>query len=411
MIKSIPNFKSYATTGVGVALAQIISFASVPLIANLAGPEQFGNFGIVYSNLVIAMVLVSFKTELSLFVLKGITSDNAVAIISRLAVVTSLFLTPTLMSLNILPMSSSGYLEFLAIFALLLGQTIFELHIQSNIKKGHFKNNALQRIYKSFLYPIIFILFYVFGGSDSYIIVLSFGLAAFISTVSANGLTECKLDKKYRYKHIILLAKRARKTAMFMTPSHLLSRYSGNSFVVLAGLQSGNSTFVAMYLLAYKFVIAPASILTAANSDVVKREILVDPVKGVKDFLKVSALSSIVAIVIIMFTILFSEKIVLMTMGEEWKQTANIAIALLPLLFTILVFSPLTHVYIVLNRQGLDLTWQIMNTLVTTLAILWGLAQSFEFAVWSFSIVYSLSIFISFLICLVIALKADSNAK
>lgn len=409
MINSIPNLKSYATTSVGVALAQLISFAAVPLIAKLSGPIEYGNFGIIYSNLVIAVVLVSLKTELSLFILKGVTYRNSVPIITRFAGLSSLVITSILYFSDVLPEASNGTLAFLSVYVLLYGEMFFDLHIQKNIKDGNFKSNALQRIYKSILYPVIFLIAYTISKGESYYIIMSFGLSALVSTAIVNGFEHCKMTRRLGWKHITATALRARKTIFFMTPSHLLSRYSSNAFVVISGLQQGNATFVAMYLLAFKFIISPAFIITSANSDVVKREVLVNPIKGTNDYLKISIFSALVAGVVITLTVFLSEKIVVSTMGVDWKLAANFSIALLPLLFSILVFSPLTHVYIVLNRQDLDLAWQLLNTVAISSAIFFGLKVGFEYAVWCFSIVSSLSIFSSFLMCLFIVYKGKHD--
>ena len=79
----------------------------------------------------------------------------------------------------------------------------------------------------------------------------------------------------------------AKHTILFMVPAHFLNRYSANVFILTSGFFANEVVGIAMYALVAKILLAPVSIFTSAMSDVVKREIYVSPINGLKNYLKI----------------------------------------------------------------------------------------------------------------------------
>jgi O-antigen/teichoic acid export membrane protein len=399
----IDNLKDYATTSFGVALAQLLSFFSIPFIAKLSGPEMFGQYNYLISFVIIMLVLSSLRLEYSIYRLNEKTYQLLVALFYKISAFTALLL-------SVVFAFFVGDGEFLwvllVVFLSLFSMAQFEFNIQNNIFKGEFKINALMRVVRAIIFPILFYTLYVFFDSNVYIIVVSFSLSNLMPSLFFNkGRVNKELETSLvrDVKAIILSCK---SVIVYLVPAHLLSRYSTAIFVIVVGGIVGDSSAIAFYALAAKFLIAPAGIFISAISDVIKREVVKSPKKALENYYKISTLAAISAALVILFLNLYSESVVLFIMGEGWGESAKYAVALTPYFFSLIVFGPITHVYIILDKQKYDFYWQVLNAFFVTIALFVGLQYSSIIGVWFFSITFSISIFISAIICIQLVLKS-----
>lgn len=395
---SLSKISDYFTTSAGVAFAQAISFVSIPLVAKLVGPEAFGEYGFIFSMATLGIVAVTLKAELGALILPESKLKYLAPAFYRIVAFMSFFLA--ICSIPFLP-SFQGAFDFIAVLVLLMGLSLFEFRVQINIRKGNFKSNAVIRVCRALLFPLFFLALFAFHKS-SYVVVLCMGLANFLSSQIGENIFKEIFSIKISLKKWLVIVRSLRDTIIYMTPAHLLNRYSGNVFVLMLGAFVKDPVGIAMYLLAHKFVIAPISIITSAAADVVKKDMLANPSLAMRRYIKISYLSLLAGCVGVLVIYYLSGPLIGLFMGDEWLIAEKYAIALSPLFFTLLVLSPLTHVYIVFKKQKLDMMWQIFNAAFVTVAIYAGISFSTLDAVWVYSWASALSIAVSFFVCLLI---------
>ncbi|WP_057832339.1 lipopolysaccharide biosynthesis protein [Colwellia sp. TT2012] len=395
----IDNLKHYATTSFGVMLAQLVSFFSVPFIAKLSGADIYGQYSYLLSITAVLSVFVSLRLEFTVFNISDTRFRLLDSIFSKLTFCTAFILS--LLAFVIAGDSATNpIMVFLAFFAMLYATANFEFTIQKNIKQGLFSTNALTRISRAVFFPIIFYVLFLLVELSPFIIMLAFALANILpvklfNKKSVNSVSEDGVVSDS--KQVVISAKSVIK---YLIPAHLLNRYSGGMFLIIVGTLLDDNTALAYYSLAVKFVIAPAVIIVAAVADVIKREILVSPKRALVNYGKISVLSGLAVSLYILGVIFLGAPVITFAMGEEWLPAVNFAIALTPYLLALVVFSPITYVYVIFDKQKYDYYWQLFNAGFVTLFLWLGLQQTLLTGVWYFSIASAFSLTISASICI-----------
>lgn len=393
----IQNAGNYFSTGVGVALAQGISFFSLPFIAKLSGAEFFGNFNFTIAVLAVLSVLVSLRLEYCVFNLSQDRLALLIKLFGSIVAVTSIIFT-ILFYLYFTP-NSDIFLGLLSIAITLFSLAKFEFLIQLNIKLGHFRDNAYLRVIRAVVFPLVFYGFYQAEAINDYFILLSFAASNLIPIFIIRRKYQYDLSIKGNFNDLLLSTK---SVIVFLIPAHLLNRYSANVFLILTGLLAPQSSSLAFYALAAKFTIAPASIFVAAISDVVKREVLVSPKAALNNYFKITTLAGGGVLFGIFLIVKYSGYLIQAFIGNEWEPMSRYMVALTPLLFSLVVFGPITYVYVILGKQKIDFSWQLFNAIFVSASLFIGAQYSHVHSVWYFSIASSFSLFLSFCICVVL---------
>ncbi|MCE0555610.1 hypothetical protein [Motilimonas sp. E26] len=397
----IDNLGAYLTTGGGVAAAQLISFASVPLIARLSGPDVFGEYTYYFSLLTVLCVFCTLKLEFSVFNIEDKQIEILEKIFNRYLLISS-----SITAVGLLFIYGSNELSWwvttLVFFLSLYSMCCFEFRVQKNIRFGNFMNNAKARVSRAAIFPILFLALYYFGYVSFTSIFASFACANLLSDIlfMRNTNVQSQEDNVVNKKSIQQLWPKVRRTVLYLTPAHFLRGYTSGAIILLSGLLiSDNAAQIGMYAIAIKFLIAPANIITSATSDVIKREVLVNPIAALKNFKRISIFTCLIGIAISVVVVFFSGYLSSFFLGDEWLPVSDYAIALLPNFLAILILSPLTHSYLVLGRQDIDFYWQISNSVAITIGVFFSINFGFLFAVQVYSIISMIMMIVSFCIC------------
>lgn len=397
----IDNLGAYLTTGGGVAFAQLISFASVPLIARLSGPDVFGEYTYYFSLLTVLCVFCTLKLEFSVFNVE----ERQVGILEKIFnryLLTSSAITAVVLLFIYGSNELSWWITTLVFFLSLYSMCCFEFRVQKNIRFGNFMKNAKARVGRAAIFPILFLVLYYFGYVSFTSIFASFACANLLSDILfMRGTNVSAQEKSFVDKEAIQqLWPKIRRTVLYLTPAHFLRGYTSGAIILLSGmLISDNAAQIAMYAIAIKFLIAPANIITSATSDVIKREVLVNPIAALKNFKKISVFTSMIGLAVSLIVVFFSSKLSILLLGDEWSSVADYAIALLPNFLAILILSPLTHSYLVLGRQDIDFYWQVSNSIAITIGIFVTIGSGFLLTIQVCSIISMVMMIISFCIC------------
>lgn len=408
LVARLNKFKSFLTTGVGVGIAQLIALFSVPYIARLVGPDIFGEYSFYNSLAIVLCVFATCKLEFAVYIISWRLYPYLKAFVSLMLPCTAFFLGLSVFFAT----DNTGILIYLSVSLLIFGASQFEFTIQDNVKKGKFTTNAYMRVCRAVLVPFLFTLLFSFYGNSVELIILSFAasniIAASFMTKNRNK-SVVSLKRVLNYAVVYELIKSCKKVLVFLVPGHFLNRYSATCLILIAGVFGTEAADIAQFALAEKLLIAPAGIITTALSDVLKREMLIKPINGLDSFYNFLYVSLPIAFVSSLAIYYFGSYFVVLFMGEEWSQLINFLIAMLPYYVSLVVFSPITHAYTVLNKQNIDFYWQVFHALVLTISVYIGLAYEFIVAVWFFSCTAAMSIFISAVICRKLLLNTDKE--
>ena len=401
-------FKAFFTTGFGVGTAQLIALLSVPYIAQISGPESFGKYSVYNSLLSIFCVFASLKLEFAVYTIPWRLYPYLKILVSYLLLVNSvLFGVFAALWLKIDVSNIQYTLSFtLSIFSMCYAQFV----MSDNIKCGYYKKNAYIRITRALSIIIIFSLISKFYKASPLVILLSFSLGNLLPSLAFKRINFKSPVKIFRNKKPKTIFLRCKKVIIFLVPAHFLSRYSSGSLIILSGFMGYHASEIAKYALVEKLIIAPAAIVTMAMSDVIKRELVVNPRNGLKKFYLLSTFTSLMAVVGCIAIIIFGSEMLNIFMGKDWNKAIDYAIAIMPYFVSLLILSPITHTYTILNKQQYDLAWQVFHSLIITCTVVIGLSQDMLSAVLFYSIVSSFSILISALICRKIILNHKMNS-
>lgn len=397
----IDNIGDYLTTGGGIAFAQIISLVSLPFVAKLSGTEVFGAYSYYFALISISCVFCTLKLEYSVF------NVNA----SRLNLLESTFIRYLIISSAVVGtlfylFNFNAEIEHintsLSIAFAIVCISRFEFHIQSNIRLGFFRRNALARIARALAFPVLFYIGSLIIVVSSQLIIIAFAAANLISDqffLCTDANMKSFLGGPLR-KGLLQLWPDVKRTVVYLTPAHFLNKYTSGAVILISGyFYSDDVSQVGMFALALKFIIGPVAIITIATSDVIKREVLVDAHSALNNFKRTAGLFLLIGVVVASIVFFFGEIIAIKILGNEWAMVGQFAVALLPYFLTVLVLSPLTCAYLVLGRQDIDFYWQFFNSVIITISIFIGLQYSFLTAVYAYSFTASISLIISFCIC------------
>jgi O-antigen/teichoic acid export membrane protein len=185
-------------------------------------------------------------------------------------------------------------------------------------------------------------------------------------------------------------AKRYIKFPKFLLPGHMMNSLSGNMPIVLLSSLYGVS-FSGFYSLTSRIIALPMSLIGSAISDVFRqaasRQYILN---GECRDLFVRTFKSLLLLAIIPFTLFFLTSLHLFPLlfGSEWVKAGRYAWLLTPMLFCQFITIPLCSMFIIAEKQELDLAWQIARMVLSVGSLYSGylIWRSDESSIFMFSI-------------------------
>lgn len=358
---------SYVITGVGVGTAQCISILTYPIIARLLGPAIFTEFSFLLSVLLILIVVSTFKIENSLFVVDYSMISSIERVFQYVLPITSIIILSFFIFLSFL----NGLVTVVGAFSLVFTTfwvSQFEFYIQKNIRFKLYSLNAIMRIIRAvfFLLSVLCLSLLELLTADTAIVAYGF----------SNLLPSSKYLIRYynsSNRGVIRLSEvwpSVKDTVLFLSLAHFIQKYSLGCFVILCSFLKGDSLAeVGLFALAFKLTIAPVQIVTASIADVLKRTLLDNPDNALAEYVKLLVPMTLFFILWVIGLYFFGEYIVAVFLGDEWLGLIDYCISLLPYLFALLYFSPLTYAFLIFKKQKWDFNWQLLNALSITMVI------------------------------------------
>lgn len=394
--------RNVLTLMMGTTIAQAIPIAISPILTRIYTPRDFGLFALFMSVSSFISLAVTARYELAILLPK---SDEEAFNIVSLSIIFSLLISffsfvviyvfNDLITEFLKNSAISSWLYLIPITVLLAG--IYQSFNYWLNRKKKFKQLAYNRVIQttSTTSTNLFIGFasksngLIWGQLVGQIIV-TFILGKQIWSEDRDKLRS--LSRAMHFEQMITY----KKLPLLNLPNAIIDG------VRLLGIDTFitrffSSAILGQYYLAFRMMQAPMSLLGSSFSQVFVQKIASVNKKDMKDILKkFIAISFIISLPIFTLIYFISPFIFEFVFGKEWKTAGYIASILSPWVGLNFISSPISNVYIVLNKQEYMLIFSIFYTLIP-LAIIYffhelGLLQ----------VVQYLSVSMSLLLCIFI---------
>lgn len=365
----------------GTGLAQALPIAISPILTRIYSPEEFGVFALYMAIVAILSVLVAGRYELAIMLPKD---DKDAANILGLSLMLSFVVSALLFALvlvfgsNIASILNAPeirkWLYWIPLSTVLTG--VYQSFNYWSNRRSHYSRLAISRVFQSTGAA---------GGqlSGGFSNMGAAGLVGgqifgqAISTLMLGKLI-LKDDREelvcINLSDMLSQAGRYKRFPQFLIVAHGFNTASSQMVIVL--LNSLFSSAVAgLYMLTQRVLGAPITLVANAIGDVFRQEAsysyahkgecLAIYKRTLKKLLLISTLPFIVFYFIApdLFSVIF---------GKDWQVAGEYAQILTPMFYLRFVTSPLSTMFMIAEKQKLDLFWQIALFILTSSALLLG---------------------------------------
>lgn len=360
--------RNVLTLMTGTTLAQAIPIAISPILTRLYSPEEFGRFALYMAVAMIASVLVTGRYELAILLPRH---DRDAMHIAALAMTLSAAISAVLLLVVIFlaqPIAAllgdaalAPWLYWVPASTLLLG-VYQSLNYWSN-RKAQYKRLAISRTVQS---TGVALAQMTSGYAGSGAVGLVGGqITGQVLATSVLARLIWREDHQQirvlRPARSLALAKKYINFPKYLIVAHGFNTASGQMPVLL--LSALFSTTVAgFFTLTQRVMAAPMALVAGALGDVFRQEASQAYIhQGQCKAIYQKTFKRLLLISVVPFIVLFfvAPALFAWVFGEQWRVAGEYAQILTPMAFLQFITSPLSAMFMIAEKQKLDLLWQI----------------------------------------------------
>ncbi|MGQ8870468.1 oligosaccharide flippase family protein [Myroides sp. TSA_177.3] len=350
----------------GTAIAQLCSFAFIPVISRFYTEEAFGVFASYMAVVSLLSSFVTLKYDTALILPKD---DNEAYALLKLSNIVSLFLIILFSVILFLPIAFfDTYRELKWLLAL---GTILSVNFNNsallNIRFKQFKITSLAKIIQViavFVFQVICFYYYEIEG-------LMYGniLGVLVSNcyMVLNRKLEWKVYRNISYMEMRTVAIRYKDFPMFFTLSNMISSLNSN-LPVLFFARFFSLVQVGIYGMALKVITQPVTLIAESFKSVIlshmnnkKNEDLLI----LKWYMKVVVFLLLIAIVGCIFLYLFGDSLIILFLGKKWIGVSLYIKLMIPLFVSLMIATPSTAAVRVFEMQRYSLFFAVVSLVIT----------------------------------------------
>lgn len=373
--------RNVLTLMTGTSLAQAIPIAISPILTRLYSPEEFGRFALYMAITMIASVLVTGRYELAILLPR---QDRDALQITALAIVLSMTISTALLLIVIFlaqPMAVLlgdaaliPWLYWIPASTLLLG--IYQsLNYWSN-RKAQYKRLAISRTAQSTSVALTQMGSGYAGSGASGLVVGQVAGQVLATSVLARLIwrEDQRLIRTLQPLRSLVLAKKYIDFPKYLIAAHGFNSASSQMPVLLLSAFFNTAT-AGFFTLTQRIIAAPMSLVAGALGDVFRQEASHAYInQGNCEEIYKRTFKRLLLISIFPFLIFFfvAPDLFSMIFGEQWRVAGEYAKILTPMAFLQFITSPLSSMFLIAEKQRLDLMWQIFLFLLVLISLLVG---------------------------------------
>ena len=390
--------RNVLTLMTGTTLAQALPIAISPILTRLYSPEDFGRFALYMAVAMMVSVVVTGRYELAILLPR---QDRDAMHITALAMVLSVAISIVLLIVVLFFSDSiatllgdtalAPWLYWVPASTLLLG-FYQSLNYLSN-RKAQYKRLAISRTVQSSSIGLAQ-LGSGYAGSGAVGLMAGQLTGQVLATAVLARLIwreEHRLIRALRPSRSLALARKYINFPKYLIVAHSFNTASGQMPVLLLSALF-STTAAGFFTLTQRVMAAPMALIASALGDVFRQEASQAYIhqgdcrqiyqKTFKRLLLISA--GPFATFFFLAPALFS-----WVFGEQWRVAGEYAQILTPMAFLQFITSPLSSMFMIAEKQRLDLLWQIfLITLVVLSFVLGNMLSSAKGALMVFSAAY-----------------------
>ena len=361
----------------GTTGAQILLILAVPFLTRLYTPEDFGILAVYASLLAFIIVIASLRYELAIPLPKNEVDATNITFLSLLLIIVITIITGIMVSFFGTSIAKLLNVPILVNYFWLLPVGVFFSGIYSvfnyhSIRRKRYKTIA----YTEFIKAIISIMaqFAAFKlGSIGLLLGQVIGQIIGALALARSSLKMSNF-KQIKWNRIHQMANRFRQFPIFSTWNSLLNTTGLYLPSLILAIFFGPAT-AGLYSIANRVLNLPASIIGRAVGQVffgdaskVNRE------KNLGAFMtKILEKLFSISIPPAIFTILIAPSFFSLVFGDEWKIAGEFASLMVPWVILSFIFSPISTLFVVMEKQKQFFLMQVILLLVRLLAFLFGI--------------------------------------
>jgi len=419
-VKSIfhNNFiKSIIMISSGTAFAQVVGMLASPIITRIYPPDQYGMLTLFNSVLAVVGLVGSLKYELTIPIVEDDTDAiNSLSLSFFILFFFSIVTTAILLIFkeSILRLIGAERLLnywYLIPIGILLTQT-YRILTQFAYRNKDFKSITTTMGIQSLVGNVLKIItgslgFGVIGLLSSKILSESLGA----TTLAKPLYTTKDLRDKISIKRMKWIAKRYIKFPLYQFPSTLVGQFSVNIPVFFLGFLY-NSQVVGAFGLANTIVRLPMNLIGRSVSNVFFAEAASignsnpDRLKSLSDKLFIRLI--FIGLLPLLALLLFGPFMFSFVFGDSWVEAGNFARILSILVFAEFIFSPVSRVFEIYEKQQQILNLNIVKVVLSTVAF--GVAHFLSLSQYMTVFLYTIAMSIAYALTYILAQKYINEA-
>lgn len=389
MIKLIKNrmknpfTKNVFLVGGGTLFAQSANTLLAPVITRIYSPQDYGILTLYLSILTIVTIISCLKYEMAITIadsdekaVNALVLSFSVLILIVFVSIIILFLCGDYFLIKFESGNLSAYKYFIPLGLLLTGS--YQILMQWNFRVKNYKSISKTKITQSFAQNSTKILVgLVNSGPLGLILGTILGHSTGISTLSRSLFKyKVNLFKYVNRKEILWSMKRYRRFPLFLAPSHLFGILGIHLPVLFISYIYGKE-IIGLYGLAYSIVSLPMNLVGKSVGDVFYGEAAKlgksNPDKIIalsKKLFRRLILIGMIPLVILSTSSPFLFQVIF---GERWIDSGKFAQILAFLVFFSLIFTPISRIFEVYEKQKHSLFVHMLRSILTSLVFIFAL--------------------------------------
>jgi len=378
-------FRKFLKSGVGLLVAQLISFASIPFITRIYPPEEFTIWLVSITTVCIIGSVASLRYELAIVIPKE--DENASAIFWFCGVICAV--TVIIFSLALLLPSVKFLItgtQDLKIIHILIPYMIFIFGINMAVQNWNIRNELYLTISFSEATKIIFTVLgqiyfgTTFEATGEWLIIGS-GVGFTVGLLAqCSGLTRSRPRPFMSVaSRIPALVREHSRFLFYSMPYTFTFLLAGRGLIYLMNHYVGGS-LAGAYGLAERILSAPGNLLSAAIRPVLFREAAAKGIESLEGKVKLIMIAILaLSAPCVIALIVHAEPIMTLLLGENWNDVPEIACIIVWVAFTFLFCNWMDRLYDVMKLQRMSLIMQLVSSVITIGALWASLAGGLRF--------------------------------
>lgn len=397
------------TLASGTIVAQVLPLAVMPLLTRIYTPDDFGILGYYVAATLIASLIITGRYELALTLPKQKRKTADLCLFSiKLVILNALLLFAFVGGLDYFIDDWKGidswiYLMPLSAFCL----AVYQILSFWFISQQEFLTLSKAKITQSGATVVSQLLIgLLITGSLGLVFGHTVGVFISAMLLAVILFKENKtLFSDSNFKRQLVMAKRYARFPKFLIISHSLNAFALHGVFIMANLFL-TSKYAGFFVLAYKMLTVPVSMIASAVGDVFRQKASEDYAnKGecseiyrwtFKKLLLISTAPSIV----LFFAAPFFFRV---AFGESWSEAGELAQILIPMAWMMFLCAPLSSLFMIAEKQHYDLIFQMFFTVASVTPFI--IYQLLEIEVLTLFAIYSGTMSLAYASNLIVSYK------